>query len=182
VYDLKGTVADLLSTLGVEAQFAPSTDTPDYVAYALDVATSNTALGTLACIHPDTAAHYDLNAPVLVAELNWEAVVRAMDAQSGYTPAPRVPVVERDLAVLVDATAPVGPLLDTAQEAGAPLVQHVELFDLYKGEGIPEKKQSVALSMRLAADHTLTDSEIDRCMTQVQTALSRQHGATLRQQ
>lgn len=182
VYDLKGTVADLLSTLGVEAQFTPSTDTSDYVAYALDIAVSDTALGTLACIHPDTAAHYDLAAPVLVAELNWKAVVRAMDAQPGYTPASRVPVVERDLAVLVDANTPVGPLLDTMKEAGTPLVQHVELFDLYEGEGIPEDKQSVALSMRLAADHTLTDSEIDHCVTQVQTALSKQHGATLRQQ
>jgi len=182
VYDLKGTVADLLSALGTTAQFTPSTDTPDYVAYALDIAANDLALGTLACIHPDTAAHYDLTDAVLVAELDWAAVVDTLTDRRGYTPVPRVPVVERDLAVLLDANAAVGPLLDTAKDAGAPLVQQAELFDLYTGKGIPEDKQSVALSLRLASDHTLTDAEIDRCVQQVMNALRDTHNATLRQQ
>jgi phenylalanyl-tRNA synthetase beta chain len=182
VYDLKGTVADLLSALGVTAQFTPSTDTPNYVAYALDIAADDVALGTLACIHPDTATHYDLTDAVLVAELNWDAVARVADTQPGYTPVPRVPVVERDLAVLIDSSAPVGPLLNTAEDAGAPLVQQVELFDVYKGEGIPNGQKSVALSMRLASDHTLTDREIDACMADITSALQRAHNAALRQQ
>ncbi|PEN08343.1 phenylalanine--tRNA ligase subunit beta [Longimonas halophila] len=182
VYDLKGTVADLLSALGAPAQFTPSTSTPRYVAYALDIAADDVALGTLACIHPDTAAHYDLDEAVLVAELDWEAVSRVVDTQPGYQPVPRVPVVERDLAVLVDANAPVGPLLDTAKDAGAPLVQQADLFDLYEGKGIPSGQKSVALSVRLAADHTLTDSEIDACMDSITSALQHTHSATLRQQ
>lgn len=182
VYDLKGTVADLLRALGAEAEFAPSTDTPGYVAYALDIAADGVALGTLSCIHPDTATHYDLTEAVLIAELDWAAVVGVVDTQPGYTPVPRVPVVERDLAVLIDAAAPVGPLLDTAKDAGAPLVKHVEMFDLYEGKGIPNGKQSVALSMRLASDHTLTDEEIDHCINQVTAALANQHHATLREQ
>ena len=182
VYDLKGTVADMLSTLGVEATFTPATDTPSYVAYALDITAGDAGLGTLACIHPETAAHYDLNDAVLVAELNWAAEVKAQAVRAGYAPVPRVPVVERDLAVLVDADTAVGPLLATAREAGAPLVQAVELFDLYEGSGIPDGKQSVALSMRLAADRTLTDAEIDERVAAVTSALQQQHGATLRQQ
>jgi phenylalanyl-tRNA synthetase beta chain len=91
-------------------------------------------------------------------------------------------VVERDLAVLVDADAPVGPLLDTAKDAGAPLVQQTDLFDLYEGKGIPSGQKSVALSVRLAAAHTLTDSEIDACMDSITSALQRTYGATLRQQ
>ena len=182
VYDLKGTVADLLSALGATAQFTPSTHTPRYVAYALDVTADDVALGTLACIHPETAAHYDLSEAVLVAELDWEAVSRVVDTQPGYQPVPRVPVVERDLAVLVDADAPVGPLLETATSAGAPLVQQADLFDLYEGEGIPSGQKSVALSVRLAAAHTLTDDEIDACMGDITSALQRTHGATLRQQ
>ena len=183
VYDLKGTVADLLDALNVPAvQFAPATDTPSYVAYALDIVADGAPLGTLACIHPDTADHYDLADAVLVAELQWPAVVSALAERTGYTPMPRVPVVERDLAVLVDADASVGPLLDTAREAGAPLVKHVDLFDLYQGEGIPDDKQSVALSMQLASDRTLTDAEIDTCMRRIREALSNEHGATLREQ
>ncbi len=184
VYDLKGTVADLLEEMGTPSvQFDPVTnDTPSYVAYALRIHTADTDLGRLICLHPDTADAYDLTDAVLVAELDWEAVVHTLAETTTYEAVPRVPVVERDLAVLVDADASVGPLLDTASKAGRPLVQQVDLFDRYDGSGIPEGKQSIALSLRMAADHTLTENEIETCLNRVLNALQENHGATLRQE
>jgi phenylalanyl-tRNA synthetase beta chain len=55
------------------------------------------------------------------------------------------------------------------------------VFDLYTGEGIPDDQKSVAVGLRFGADRTLKDQEVDALVQSMLDALTRQHGATLRQ-
>ena len=80
-----------------------------------------------------------------------------------FTPLPRFPSVARDIAVVCDETVTVGALEDVITSAGGKLLQSVALFDIYRGNPIPEGKKSVAFSLELrAADRTLTDADSEQ--------------------
>ena len=184
VFDLKGIVERLLDDLPVpdvsmEADEAPDADMETY---QLRVFSGETSIGHLAQVTPDVAEAHDLETPVFVAEFNWDAITAKATPHLRTTvePVSRFPVVERDLAVLVAEEQPIGPLLDTIREHGAPLLQSADVFDLYAGEGIPDGQTSVAFTLRFGADRTLTDDEVDAIIDAVIEALESSFGATLR--
>ena len=64
--------------------------------------------------------------------------------------------------MLCDIDLPVGVLEKAISSGAGRLLEKIELFDVYVGSQIPLGKKSVAYSIWLrAADHTLTEQEID---------------------
>ena len=188
LFDLKGTVETLLDDLRVpDLVLTPrdgdATDGPAPVTqHHIDVATGDTALGTVARVRDDVATDFDLDAPAFVAEFHWAALVDAATTEQhrNYEPVSRFPVVDRDLAVLVHTDQPVGPLQATIRDAGAPLLRRVDVFDVYEGEGIDEDTKSVAFTLRFGTDRTLTDEEVDAQIDTIVDALGQSHNARLR--
>lgn len=65
--------------------------------------------------------------------------------------------------------------------AGGELLRSVQLFDLYRGKGIPEGKKSLAFTLKLRADdRTLTDSDSDGVVKNILAALEEKLGVILR--
>jgi len=190
LFDLKGTVETLLEDLRVPGLTLTPRDgdaatdgSAPVTQHPIDVAAGDTPLGTVARVHDDVAADFDLDTPVFVAEFNWAALADAAKAEQhrDYEPVSRFPVVDRDLAVLVHTDQPVGPLQATIRDAGAPLLRRVDVFDVYEGEGIDEDAKSVAVTLRFGADRTLTDEEVDAQIDAIVDALAQRHNARLRQ-
>ena len=190
LFDLKGTVETLLEDLRVPGlALSPrdgdaATNGPAPVTqHLIDVIAGDTPLGTVARVRDDVATDFDLDTPVFVAEFNWAALVDVARAEQhrDYEPVSRFPVVDRDLAVLVHADQPVGPLQATIRDAGTPLLRRVDVFDVYEGEGIDEDAKSVAFTLRFGADRTLTDEEADAQVDAIVDALAQKHNARLRQ-
>lgn len=97
-----------------------------------------------------------------------------------YTPLPKFPSTDRDIAVLCDEDIPVMELEKAMKSAAGKVIEKIELFDIYRGKQIPEGKKSVAFSIVMrAADRTLTDEEADTAVKKVINALEKL-GATLR--
>ena len=182
VYDLKGVVLDVLAALGVADVTETPRPAPDALtAYALDLAVGDTRLGSIGRVADAVADAADLQAPLFVAELDWDAVAAlSSGAPPRYQAISRSPVAERDLAVVVPEGTPAGPLLQTIRQAGGPLLQDVRLFDLYRGDRIPEGTKSLAFALRFGADRTLRDQEVDGRVRRVVKSLEAEHGATLR--
>ena len=66
-------------------------------------------------------------------------------------------------------------------QAAGDMLNDLELFDVYRGEGIEGGRKSLALSLTLqAADRTLLDAEVDAVVRGVLEALEREYKATLR--
>ncbi|MFN3597796.1 MAG: phenylalanine--tRNA ligase subunit beta [Rubricoccaceae bacterium] len=181
-YDLKGIVQHLLAGVGVPTpRETPHPEPSALAAYALELHAGERRLGTLARVADDVCADYDLPAPFFAAELDWDAVAAA--ARSGvvrYAPISRFPVAERDLAVVVDAAQPAGPLAETIREAGGALLRSVRLFDVYTGERLPPGRKSLAFALRFGAERTLRDKEVEGRMKAILRALEHVHGAVLR--
>jgi phenylalanyl-tRNA synthetase beta chain len=61
------------------------------------------------------------------------------------------------------------------------MVESIVLFDVYKGNQVPEGKKSVAYSLTYRLEHkTLTDVEVSKVHDKILRSLEHQLGAQLR--
>jgi phenylalanyl-tRNA synthetase beta chain len=87
-------------------------------------------------------------------------------------PLPTHPGVERDLALLVGDDRPVAAVQACAENRGGALLRNVEVFDVYRGTGVPAGMRSVAVRFRFRADgRSLTDAEVDDALQSIRGAL-----------
>jgi phenylalanyl-tRNA synthetase beta chain len=97
------------------------------------------------------------------------------------TPFSRFPSSDVDLAFVVDDVVPAAELSKTLRAAGGDLLESLELFDVYRGPGLPPGTRSLAYRLRFCAlDRTLTDAEVGELRARGIGAVERAHGASLR--
>ena len=93
----------------------------------------------------------------------------------------RFPASTIDLAFVVDDRVPAARVESTLRDAGGELLEHVELFDVFRSDALGPGKVSVAFSLRFRApDRTLTDEEVGRLRRAAIDAVAAAHGAELR--
>ncbi len=74
-----------------------------------------------------------------------------------------------------------GEILKAAVGAERALVAKAEVFDVYRGVGVPAGHKSVAISVILQPrERTLTDAEIEATVARIVAEVGRKTGATLR--
>jgi len=134
--------------------------------------------GWIGELHPQWQQRYDLPQACAWFELELDVLIETapprMSEISKFMPA------RRDLAIVVDDTVPVQSLLDAMQQAAAPFVQEIALFDVYCGKGVEQGKKSLAFRVVLQDTRkTLTDSEIEQSIALLVQVLQEQ-GAQLR--
>lgn len=146
---------------------------------AADLLVGGRVVGWLGELHPRLVRHFDLPSPPVV----FEADVAAFD--EGVLPAgqpvSRVPVVRRDLALVVDESLPAQALLDALTQASPPHVIAVSLFDVYRGPGLTEGRKSLAILVLMQdTSRTLTDADIDATEALLLSVATERFGAVLR--
>lgn len=182
-FDIKGDVEKLLSLLNLDSlRMEPSVEPTKITAHHITLCTNKKWVGTIARLSEEVQAAHDLPDPVFFATFNWTRLALICEEQPAtvFTPVSRYPVVDRDIALVVDSQQPVGPMLEKVRKAGQTLLKNVDIFDVYKGEGIAPGKKSVAFSLRFGANRTLRDKEIDHVVQKIVTTLSAQFDAELR--
>jgi phenylalanyl-tRNA synthetase beta chain len=137
------------------------------------------AIGWLGKLHPKWQQHYDLPKSTYLFELDASEVLsRQLPA---YQEISKLLPVRRDIAIVLDENIAVETVLSTIRKASIPLVLDVALFDLYQGKGIADNKKSLALSVLMHdTQKTLTDSDADTVMTNLQQLLANNFDAVLR--
>ena len=76
---------------------------------------------------------------------------------------------------------PAGIVHAALQEAAGEILDRVLLFDVYRGDPLPEGKKSMAFSVDFRApDRTLTDAEADARVRLIADRLAADFGAELR--
>ena len=94
---------------------------------------------------------------------------------------PRFPEVRRDLALLLDENVTYADLRACALKNAKKMLRSVGLFDVYRGDKIPAGKKQYALSFVLRDDErTLTDADVERTMSRILDAYTKEFGAVLR--
>ena len=98
-----------------------------------------------------------------------------------YKALPKYPAIQRDLAVLVEETCEIGPMIDAIRSAGGNIIDKVELFDIYKNPVLGAGKMSVAFSITmLNPERTLKAEEAQKAFDKIVRSLEYRFGASLR--
>ena len=118
---------------------------------------------------------------VYYAEIDCDYLVQLPEKRIVSKPISKYPIVERDIAVVVDEKVTIEEMLSTVKSACGNVLYDVKVFDIYRSKQIGENKKSVAVNIKLSdLDKTLTEEDISQVMKRVLKALTYKLGASLR--
>ncbi len=181
-FDAKGVAEVMLGRLGVRSEVRPATVFGLLEGHTAEIVCGKDVVGIVAQVHPETAASFDIDTPVFMVELWVEDLVAHVPAKPDYAPPERYPDVRVDLSLLVANDVPAGKVLSIARSHRSAGVRiEADIFDEYRGKGIPEGRKALAVSLRYwPADRTLTEQEVTRIQDGLMKRLSKECGAVLR--
>ncbi|MEW4449643.1 phenylalanine--tRNA ligase subunit beta [Qipengyuania sp. JC766] len=121
-------------------------------------------LARFGALHPATLKAFDMDGPVVAAEIYLDAIPMKKGAsgfaRAAYAP-PALQAVKRDFAFLVPEGLAAGELLKAVRGADKKAIVDVRVFDVFAGQGVPEGRKSVALEVTLQpGEKSFTDEEI----------------------
>jgi phenylalanyl-tRNA synthetase beta chain len=180
-FDVKGDVEALLRLTGRIAEFRFEADVHPALSpgRTARIVRGEQAVGWLGVLHPDVQGRVDKKRSAVVFALDVDAAFAAcVPAFRAYS---KFPSIRRDLAIVVDENISADAVNDTARAAAGALLQHVVVFDVYRGEGVDSRRKSVGLGLILQdVSRTLTDADADQTMRAVMLRLERELGAKIR--
>lgn len=113
--------------------------------------------------------------------INLDLLVKAKSKQKiVFNELSKFPTVKRDLALVLDKSVKYEQLKELALTTEKKLLTDVNIFDIYEGDKLGDKK-SYALSYLLQnKEATLTDKQIDAVMEKILNVYKEKVGAELR--
>jgi phenylalanyl-tRNA synthetase beta chain len=166
---VKGLLETVLSRLGIAFELSPAPLSFLEAGTAAELKIGGVVAGYLG---QAGAALSGLRSVASVAEVDFEAIVKAARLTRPYKDFNRQPSVDRDLAVVL-ADAVTWKQVESAVRAAAPVtLESVRFLNEYRGKGIEAGHKSWAFSMVFrAADRTLTGPEVDQAVEGIFKAL-----------
>jgi phenylalanyl-tRNA synthetase beta chain len=140
-------------------------------------------IGLVGEVHPDVGDELGLIGRVIYAELDVPGL-HALSEELGPTQAsglPKFPAVVRDIAMLVRDQFSAAEIADALGDASNGLAESVRLFDLYRGDQIPDGHRSLAFRVTYRdPEGTLTDKRVDKVHASLARLASDRFEATIR--
>lgn len=137
------------------------------------------AFGTL---HPATAKAFDIDGPVLAAEIYLDSI--PLKKASGFMrPAfvpPALQAVTRDFAFLISADVASGDLVRTIKGCDKDNIVGVRLFDRFAGQGVPDGQVSLAVEVTMQPKEKSFGEEELKAISDRIIAAAAKMGAVLR--
>lgn len=182
-YDVKGLLENIFETLCIsKISFeARELDLYYHPGKACNVYVGKELVGSFGEIHPTVQENFAVEKPLYYFELNFEKLVSLSNEIISVSPPPRFPETFRDIAMLVQDATETGAVLDCIRGNKIKEIENAELFDLYKGKGIPDGHKSIAVRVRYrSSERTLTDEEVNRLHERVVQNLLSKINVTIR--
>ena len=182
-FKLKGELEAVFAGLRMKkARYTAEKNNPSYhPGRCASISIDGVEIGVMGQVHPLVARNYGIDSEVYCAELSFTKMLGLRLPEPTFAPLPKYPAVSRDLALICDEALTVAQVEDVISASAGKLLRKIQLFDIYRGVGVPEGKKSMAFSLELRADdRTLTDSDSEKVVSNVLSALKEKLNATLR--
>ena len=181
-YDLKGAVEMVLDSLNLSG-FTIKPASVEYLhpGQAAAVNLDGFDVATFGRIHPRVAAVYKFKQPVFLAEIDLERLLDLPGEEVRYSALPRLPSSSRDVSALVPERVLWSDIEDGINGLGLRDIAGLNVFDVYRGKGIPEGMRSLAFRVVYRSEgRTLTDDQVTAMHDRVRDLLVERFGAQLR--
>jgi phenylalanyl-tRNA synthetase beta chain len=181
--DVKGVVEALcgflrIGDIGFRAQSLPPWLDP---CSSASVFAKGERVGELGRVHPEVLEAYDLKRPIFAFRLDFDRLFALMGPVTVYKALPKFPPVPRDIALITDEKMPVEEPFDFIRSLNEPLLESVEIFDIFKSDQIGTGKKSIGYRLTYRADdRSLTDEEVNALHVELVKKVTARFGISLR--
>ena len=181
-YEIKGVIEGMntychMETITLEQLEKPSW--ADINAY-LSIKLNDEEIGTMGLVSVATMADSKIKRTnVAIFEINMDKLIPLASRTNNYENIPVLPLVEKDLSVIVDKDVTWKTISSTIEDK----VKELEFIEEYKGEQIKEGKKSITFRFKIGNDEaTLTSEQINEEMNRIIKLLNKKCGAYLREE
>lgn len=187
VYDVKADALAVLEMANVPVGNLQYTkDVPGYYhpGRAVALRLGKDILGWFGELHPAVIEHHGLAGRAVAFEIFVDRLPQPRKSNTTAKPllslSPFQPV-RRDFAFVVGQDVPSEKLVRAVMAADKALIQKVEIFDIYRGPGVADGQQSVALGVTLQpVEKTLTDQDLEQISSKIIAEVAQKAGGALR--
>jgi len=165
-YIVKGAIESMLAELKInEYSFLQSSEPFLHKGQSADIRISDSYVGYLGVVGPEIVEKMDLKKQkpeIVLFELNLDVLLRLAPDSLQYSPIPKYPAIERDIAIIVDENIPSSRIRELIETFPSELIEEVSIFDHYRGGNIPAGKKSLAYSIVYrSVERTLREEEVE---------------------
>ena len=178
-YDVKGDVEALLALSGRPAEFVADTHPALHPGQTAAIVQGGERIGAIGVLHPALASEFRLPGAVLF-ELRLDPVVAGTVPK--FRALSRFPAVRRDLSLLAPEAATASSVRACIERAGVGVLEGLELFDVYSGEGVDPGMKGMSLALTFQSpSRTLDDAEVATALSVILDSLAGTLGVALRE-
>ncbi len=185
--DLKGVIAELTERLGLSIDFEPPKAElhPTWAGAATFVMhhdeVGRRIVGVVAAADAALCDRFDLQTPVALAWLDYQALISQYPPVRRVAEVPRFPGIERDLSVVVAERTPWAQIAAAIDEVSPELLEDVRFVGVYRGKQIGAASKSVTFRLYFRDPaKTLRHDEVDPQVNAVVEKLTSQVNGQLR--
>ena len=182
-YDIKGYVENVLKECNVKRYEIRKEESKlsYHPGRAANICVGKDTIITFGEIHPIVQENYGIGEKVYLAEIHTDKILKYAAKEKKYTPIPKYPAVERNIAINMGEEVEVGEIERVISKKCRKVLEELKLFDVYRSEKLGENKKSVAYAIKFRAeDRTLTEDEINTYMATIINDLEKELKANLR--
>jgi phenylalanyl-tRNA synthetase beta chain len=139
-FDLKGIVENI-----VDGPFKPSSHLAFHPGRQTDICHGDLIVGSLGEVHPSLLEKFDISQRIYYAELN---LTQLRKPRKAVKPLPQFPSSERDWTLPLDPKITIDTLFKAIHSSHSPLLEKVELIDLYQPEPTEKKHATFRFTYR----------------------------------
>ncbi len=182
-FDIKADVEALLALAGAGDQYrfvATQHSALHPGQAALIVSQEEEAVGWVGALHPSVARQLGVNGNAFLFELDF--AVFEQGVLPVFSELSKFPAIRRDIALILSDNVSADQVCQVIAQSAGEYLSALELFDIYRGEGIEKGRKSLAMGLTFQdTSRTLTDQEVDALISTVLGCLTEELQATLRE-
>ncbi len=182
-YDLKGCLENLLDGLRISNFNLLKEEIPYlHPSRSCIIKVGAERVGVSGEISPGVLENYKLSMNAFVFEIDLEPFGKYLLREKRRIKSlPKYPSVLRDISLLVDSETEAQEIYNAIWGIKNPLIAEVKLFDLWKGDSLPQGKKSLTYRLRYQnLERTLTDEEVNAVHQEVVFTLVKKLGIEVR--
>ncbi len=179
-YTMKGIAEKIADTLQVSFTYENMSNTFLHPYQTARIMCEGVEIGYFGKLAYDIADSCDLRTAAFILEMDLKLVSQWYGKKPVFTPLPKFPEEQRDLALVVDKNITCGEM-EAVMKAACKYITKISLFDIYEGEQIAADKKSMAFTIVFTPkEEAFTAESVDAFVKKILKQLNKAYGVELR--
>lgn len=178
-YIIKGIVEKVLNHLGYNGRYYFKVlDIPEelHPGVSASIYIDNKKIGIIGRIHPNISKE-----DIYISEINLSLLKEIRTSKMKYKEVSKYPSITKDVSFLLKEDIPSEEIIKAIKKSGGKLLTKIEVFDLYKGVGIPKDMRSLGFKLYFEdPNKTLTLEEVMPIFEKIITEIEKKYKASVR--